>query len=704
MSMVDFPRGEETSMNHDDLENNHVGVQPSRNVVEENRIESDEVKAHHPCLLPKRTYDSIKEKEDESWREIIDDQTLKQKSPGGNTVLHVAALYGNNNCVVRIVEIGGAELLTAKNINGDTPLHVAARAGHISTLRKLLTAVLRNPNSEQAKEAILVTNNQGNTLFHEAFLNGHKNVMQIQYSSPPHFRKWVVETAFTITNNKDKSVLQLAFEKNYEDIVDQVLFPSISEVLQSALNSDIKMTRRRNMRRFIPSDRARSSLIMTIFKKNKEEERRNIRRFIQDDRARSPLIMTILNQNKGILEKIVNNKKEWIHVKDEIGRNALHYAASRGYLHGVESLLQHCHTCNMEKDNDGFFPLHLASAFGHTEVLKKLLKKCPDPREIVDNKGRNIVHIAAIMGEFNVVKYILQDTNDAVKDMINGKDYDGNTPLHLAASHSRPKIVQALTWDTRVDIHCLNNNNQTTLDVFEQFKQENNPPFPQRLTWCQLKSAGVQNAIRGSHSIEIPSPRKPEAKKTDFYKDRINTLMVVSTLITTVAFAAGFTLPGGNNSSSPGKQGMAVMLNHMWFKPFVFCITASMYGGISVTIILIWAQLGDITLALLALNVATPLLGVTLATLSVAFLAGVHLVISDLSWLATTVMILCVILIFLLLLLYTLLWFASDSSNIIMRYISFYPFKFLTWLFEDSTEDEMKGPSIDQREVSMIKL
>ena len=208
----------------------------------------------------------------------------------------------------------------------------------------------------------------------------------------------------------------------------------------------------------------------------------------------------------------------------------------------------------------------------------------------------------------------------------------------------------------------------------------------QRLTWCQLKSAGVQNAKRGLQSIEIPNPRKPEAKNTDFYKDRINTLMLVSTLITTIAFAGGFTLPGGNDSSSPEKQGMAAMLNRMWFKLFILCITISMYGGISVTIILLWAQLEDITLALLALKVAMPLLGVTLATLSVAFLAGVHLVISDLSWLATTVLILCVVFILLLLLLYTLLWFPSKSSNLIMRYISFYPFRLLTWLIEDSSE------------------
>ncbi|WVZ01479.1 hypothetical protein V8G54_027548 [Vigna mungo] len=495
--------------------------------------------------------------------------------------------------------------------------NIAARAGNISTLKILLVALLHdlNPNSEEAKKAaILVANCQGNTFFHEALLNDHKNVMNILDFSPG-FKQLAEETAFTSKNLRGKSVLHLAIEKGYQ--VDDLL------------------TR------------------------------------------------VILGYHQGI--------------KDDKGRNALHYAASIGYLDGVQFLLESCDTCHMESDNDGSFPLHLASACGHTEVVKKLLEICPNPKEIVDEKGRNIVHIAAIMGQSNVIRYILQDAKDEVKGMINGKDYDGNTPLHLAASHCHPKVVQALTWDTRVDLHWLNNNNQTALDAFQQFKQEDNPPFPQRLTWCLLKSAGIQNAKRGLYSVKIPSPCKPKPKSTEFYKDRINTLMVVSTLITTVAFAAGFTLPGGTNSSIP-EQGMAIMLHHVWFKPFIFCITASMYGGISVTIILIWAQLGDITLALFALNVATPLLGVTLATLAVAFLAGVHLVISDLNWLATTIMILCVIFILLLLLLYILLSLPSPSSNLIMRWISYFPFKILTCLFEkNSTEGTQQlAPTVGQ--------
>ncbi|XP_022635980.1 protein ACCELERATED CELL DEATH 6 [Vigna radiata var. radiata] len=710
-------------MNNDDVENSYKGEeQPSRNMIEEKTLESseerrsDEAKAHGWSLLPKKTYDSIKENKPESdWREI-DDDTILQQRPRGNTVLHIAALYGNDKCVERIVEIGPG-LLRAENGNDDTALHVAARAGNISTLKNLLDALFRhlNPNSEEAKEVIFVTNRQKNTFFHEALQNGHKDVMKILDSSQD-FKKLVEETLFVSTNNNDKSVLRLAIEKGYEDIVDDILtriIPSNEEKYSLLVKANTEPISNHvefsypdggpvgtypqfGLEELGASDSGarkkgeqqyKSEGRMAFMDMEMEKIGRSMRTFSKNEGARSPAIVAILRENKGIIEKIANRKKEWIHVKDDRGRNALHYAASKGYLNGVECLLQKCDTCNMETDRDGFYPLHLASACGHIQVVKKLLENCPNPREIIDNKGRNIVHIAAIMGQFDVVRYALHNANDVIKDMINGKDYDGNTPLHLAASHYRPKIVQALTWNTSVDLNWLNNNNQTPLDAFEQFKQQDNPPIVQRLTWCQLKSSGVQNAERGSHSIQVPfSPLKPKAENIEFYKDRINTLMVVSTLITTIAFAGGITLPGGTNSSTPG-EGMALMLNQVWFKPYILCTTISMYGGISVTIILIWAQLGDVTLALFALKVARPLLGITLATLSVAFLAGVHLVISDLSLLATTVLILCVVFIILLLLLYTLLWFPSESSNLIMRYISFYPFQFLTWLTEkDSIE------------------
>ena len=238
----------------------------------------------------------------------------------------------------------------------------------------------------------------------------------------------------------------------------------------------------------------------------------------------------------------------------------------------------------------------------------------------------------------------------------------------------------------------------------------------QRLTWTALKAAGVPrnpnasakkqgsnwsevqgvpqnpNASaekQGSNWLELQGvPRNPNAsakkqdsnwlelQSTDNYKDRVNTLLLVSTLVATVTFAAGFTIPGGYNSSGED-QGMATMLSNNVFHAFIFCNTIAMFSSIFVAVTLIWAQLGDIHLVLIALRAALPLLGVALATMSLAFLAGIYLVVSKLSWLANAIMIMGSVFLVALLSLYFFHWFPMSSSNRIMRYISYYPFRLL---------------------------
>ena len=151
----------------------------------------------------------------------------------------------------------------------------------------------------------------------------------------------------------------------------------------------------------------------------------------------------------------------------------------------------------------------------------------------------------------------------------------------------------------------------------------------------------------------------------------------MSTLVATVTFAAGFTIPGGYNSSDEEDKGMATMLNHIIFHGFIFCNTIAMFSSIFVAVTLIWAQLGDIHLVLIALRAALPLLGVALATMSLAFLVGIYLVVSKLSWLANAIMIMGSVFLVALLSLYFFHWFPMSSSNRIMRYISYYPFRLL---------------------------
>ena len=154
-----------------------------------------------------------------------------------------------------------------------------------------------------------------------------------------------------------------------------------------------------------------------------------------------------------VLDVILKKKPDWIHFRNEERRTPLHCAASMGYLEGVRYLLGRNASTAIERDKDGFFPIHMASAKGHVHLIQEFHKHWPDVRELLNNKGQNILHVAATSGKLNVVNYILKTPE--LESLINDRDKDGNTPLHLATMHRHPKLVSALTWDKKVDLRLV---------------------------------------------------------------------------------------------------------------------------------------------------------------------------------------------------------------------------------------------------------
>lgn len=75
-----------------------------------------------------------------------------------------------------------------------------------------------------------------------------------------------------------------------------------------------------------------------------------------------------------------------------------------------------------------------------------------------------MLHVAAKWGKHHVFNYILRKGDD-FHMLINHKDRNGNTPLHLATIHRHPRSVKYLTWDGRANLNLLNNNGMTALDI-----------------------------------------------------------------------------------------------------------------------------------------------------------------------------------------------------------------------------------------------
>lgn len=198
----------------------------------------------------------------------------------------------------------------------------------------------------------------------------------------------------------------------------------------------------------------------------------------------------------------------------------------------------------------------------------------------------------------------------------------------------------------------------------------------QYLTWTALMAAATPRALTGN------TLGTTKTQRIDAFERQANFLLLVSILIATVTYAAGFTVPGGYNSSDDDKNvpGLATMLKETAFQVFVLSDILAMYSSLTAAVVLGWALQFDFVLVVKALHLALPLFLGALSMMCIAFTAGIYLVVSDIWWLRSAVLVMGIHFLIKLILLGIPLCFPVSSPNMLWRYISYYPFYFLVLL------------------------
>ncbi|KAL8245151.1 hypothetical protein R6Q59_011409 [Mikania micrantha] len=540
-----------------------------------------------------------------------------------------------------------------------------ARSGKILVVKSLL--MMENPPNDDYK---IAANEDGNTPLHEALIHNRDEIAE--------FLLWDIgdlKNVLVKVNKKGKSPLNLAVESQNTKMVDTILnfrcgnsqngtdddqHANASEFLAifSVIRHNTTGNAQNSKRITNPSVRYIASTSCT--------------RVDEDVETTKPILhAAVAGKDIGILEAVAQ-KVPCMSLPDN-NNHLLHLAASLGFLDGVNYLLDRFNMDVLRHDNEGFCPIHLASNNGHLQVTIELLKRYPDAREFLSKGRQNVLHVAAENGKVNIVQHILK--TEWAEFLLNEKDKDGNTPLHLATKNWHPKVVSALTWAPRVDLKQVNHEGLTALEVAEKY-MEVMAPFKKRLTWIALRSVGTpRDQIKHPETVKKLEAAMYEPYNMDYCKGRVNTLLLVSALVAAATFAAGFTMPGGNNSSDSQHAGMASMLHKIRFRLFVYCDSIAMHSSIIVTVMLMWAQLGDLHLMLNALRKAQLLLGLSLAMMSLTFLAGVNLVVTESSLLSIVILFMGIASLIILLALYIPLFLPYTSKFIIFRYISYYPLK-----------------------------
>ncbi|CAN0927053.1 Ankyrin repeat-containing protein At5g02620 [Linum grandiflorum] len=506
-------------------------------------------------------------------------------TPNKNTVLHVylsaagQAKSGKDAGFLGKVLDLCPSLLLQINAKNDSLLHIAARYGHEDAVKVLISraechgcADLEGCGTTVSKILLRMTNVMNDTALHEAVRNNHIGVVDLLTKEDPDF--------MYLPNNAGESPLYVAAERGYNDIASHLLKSCTSLLFQGP--------------------NGRTSLHAATINGNAE------------------LTRMILEWNGGISKDV-----------DQQGWTPLHHASHFAHLSIVKQLLESDKSAAYIQDEDERkTPLHIAAGHGdtHVEIMEVLISNCPDSCEAVDRNGRNALHYAAESYSAKGLKILLSNPFLSA-EMINQKDCEGNTPLHLLAASSFPCNI--LINHPLVDKHAVNNQNSTPLDILSSSDDKLQLLASKIRTKAKLIKAGCKTGQRNKICTEDNSARVEKLNSlVSELKRAQESHLVVATLIATVSFAAGFTMPGGY-FSDPGndKLGTAIFSSKGAFRCFIMADAYALMCSLTAVLIhFMLALQRNKRKYWLLFTVASNFVVVAMVCMVVAFISGTYLV------------------------------------------------------------------------------
>ncbi|KAL3747168.1 hypothetical protein ACJRO7_016015 [Eucalyptus globulus] len=292
----------------------------------------------------------------------------------------------------------------------------------------------------------------------------------------------------------------------------------------------------------------------------------------------------------------------------------LHVACMLGHVPFAKALLAHKRDLAMELDSQGRTPLHLASTNGYVEIARELLQLEPRACLVHDEDGRTPLHLATMKGRINIVKELVKASPEVVRygDLVNAQDDEGNTILHLAAANKQIETVKYLLQRSEVDVNTKNRNGFSALDIVEYFPKDFKVIELREL----LVNARALRAIRflasTTHqaivdntneenstvvvdlaSVAPPSTNTPPVKAfpPESFSARRDSLMVVASLLATVAFQAATTPPGGvwQDDYKPHMAGTSIMahIQRMAYGQFMIFNPLAFLSSLSIILLLL---------------------------------------------------------------------------------------------------------------------
>ncbi|GAA0146591.1 phosphatase modulator [Lithospermum erythrorhizon] len=354
-----------------------------------------------------------------------------------------------------------------------------------------------------------------------------------------------------------------------------------------------------------------------------------------------PLHIAAIQGHHAIVQVFLDHDQELSKTIGPSNATPLISAATRGHTSVVNELLSKDSGLLEASRSNGKNALHLAARQGHADIVKALLDKDPQLARRTDRKGQTALHMAVKGVNCEVVKLLLEA--DAAIVML--PDKKGNTALHVATRKKRSEIVNELLCLPDINVNALNRDHKTAFDIAEDLPlSEESSDIKEYLHRCGGLRANELNQPRDELRKTVTQIKQDvhiqleQTKRTNknvhgiakelrkLHREGINnatnSVTVVAVLFATVAFAAIFTVPGGDRDS-----GMAVAVKRASFKIFFIFNAIALFTSLAVVVVQITLVRGETKAERRVVGVINKLMWLASVCTSVAFMASSYIVV-----------------------------------------------------------------------------
>ncbi|KAK9204169.1 hypothetical protein WN943_014427 [Citrus x changshan-huyou] len=477
----------------------------------------------------------------------------KKPNQDGFSPMHLALQNGQTQTVLQLIDTD-PELVRVRGREGITPLHHASEDGDLYLLEKFLSV---------CPKSLEDVTNKGDTALHIALKNDKVEAFQVLTRCPPSviglkeadqcYNKRILNSK----NRDGSTLLHIATSKNQVQIVRCLLN---CKVEINSLNSDgltplditlLDQTQSRNqeIEDMLRSAGALEATSLPI-KANSTNLLRTDQRLNEAAQA-------------GNVDALYELIWEDAYLLDQIDQvpfvdTPLHTAASMGHINFALEIMRLKPSFARKQNQYGFCPLHLALQKTHTQMVLRLIDV---DRNLVTIRKETALHVAAKNDKLEVLEVMLGWLRFVNKDdILNWKDDEGNTLLHISISRSHIQIVRLIVNRARDQINARNSKDKTAMDMVK-FHLQTKPEF-QELKSMVRNAGGREGSSLATVEIADYLKRGLTWRRKMllfFYRSSLsitdesrNALLVVAVLIATATFQAALTPSQdlwGNSSS-----------------------------------------------------------------------------------------------------------------------------------------------------------